>query len=127
MCSFATVDNDQPRVRMLQLFSADMTGLYFSMDTNKEVYKQLEANPKVELCFFDPKSKAGDMVRITGKVVFIQDKSMKRKVLEARPFLKQMGITEETPSFVILKVAKCQAHHWSRSTMMEPKKYVNFG
>ena len=127
ICALASAEGDQPHVRMLQMFSADKTGVYFSMDTNKDVYKQLKADPKTELCFLDPKSKAGDMVRITGKAEFIQDIEMKRKVLEARPFLKQMGITEQSPTLVILKVAKCQAHHWSRATMMEPKKYVKFG
>ena len=124
---FATLEGDQPKVRALQLFSADKTGLYYSMDANKDVYKQLKVNPKVEVCFFDPKSKIGDMVRVTGKVEFVQDIEMKQKVIEARPFLKQMGITAESPVFRIMKVAKCQAHHWSRASMMEPKKYIQFG
>jgi pyridoxamine 5'-phosphate oxidase len=124
---FATLDGDQPKVRALQLFSADKTGLYYSMDSNKDVYKQLKANPKVEVCFLDKKSKIGDMVRVTGEVEFVQDMDMKRKVIEARPFLKQMGITAESPGFLIMKVAKCQAYHWSRASMMEPKKYIQFG
>jgi pyridoxamine 5'-phosphate oxidase len=124
---FATSDGDQPKVRALQLFSADKTGLYYSMDANKDVYKQLKGNPKVEVCFFDPKSKGGDMVRVTGRVEFVQDTEMKRKVIEARPFLKQMGITAESPGFIVVKVANCEAQHWSRAAMMEPKKYVKFG
>ena len=55
---FATLDGDQPKVRALQLFSADKTGLYYSIDASKDVYKQLKVNSKVEVCFFDPKSKA---------------------------------------------------------------------
>ena len=93
---FATLDGDQPR-RALQLFSADKTGLYYSTDASKDVYKQLKVNPEVEVCFFDPKSKTGDMVRVTGKVEFVQDIEMKRKVIEARPFLKQMGIYGRKP------------------------------
>ena len=81
----------------------------------------------MEVCFIDSKSKIGDMVRITGKVEFVQDLEMKRKVIEARPFLKQMGITAESPGFLIMKVAKCQAQHWNRAIMMKPKKYVKFG
>ena len=124
---FATLDGDQPKVRALQLFSADKTGLYYSMDANKDVYKQLKVNPKVEVCFLDPKSNVGDMLRVTGVVEFVQDMEMKRKVIEARPFLKQMGITAESPGFLIMKVIKCQAQHWSRANMMEPKKYIEFG
>ena len=123
---FATLDGDQPKVRALQLFSADKTGLYYSIDAGKDVYKQLKVNPQVEVCFLDPKSKVGDMVRVTGKVEFVQDMEIKKKVIEQRPFLKQMGITAESPSFLIMKVAKCQGHHWSRANMMEPKKYITF-
>ena len=67
------------------------------------------------------------MVRVTGKAEFVPDIEMKRKVIEARPFLKQMGITAESPGLIIVKVAKCQANHWSRANMMEPKKYIKFG
>ena len=47
-------------------------------------------------------------------------------MLEARPFLKQMGITAESTGFIVFKVAKCQAHLWTRQKMTEPRKYLKF-
>ncbi len=127
MCSFATVEDDQPRVRGMEIVSADETGLYFEMDDSKNTYKQLKANQKAEVCFIDPKSQNGDMVRISGKVEFLQDMDLKRKVIEQRPFLKMMGLSAESSRLIVFRLAKCQAHYWSKPTIMEPRKYLNFG
>lgn len=53
----ATQDGDQPHVRGLLLWFADPTGFYYNIGATKDVYKQLQANPKVEVAFFDPKAK----------------------------------------------------------------------
>jgi uncharacterized pyridoxamine 5'-phosphate oxidase family protein len=53
----ATVDGDQPRVRGMLMWKADKTGFYYSTGSTKDLYRQLKANSKVELCFFDTKSK----------------------------------------------------------------------
>ena len=60
---FATVESDQPRVRGLLLWFADKSGLYYSISGMKDVYKQLKVNPKVEVCFLNPKSKNLEMMR----------------------------------------------------------------
>jgi len=41
----ATVEGDQPRVRVLLMLFADTSGLYYGVGTAKDVYKQLKANP----------------------------------------------------------------------------------
>ena len=53
----ATIEGTQPHVRGFQLWYADNTGLYYSSAAGKEIYKQLKDNPKVEICFFNSKSK----------------------------------------------------------------------
>ncbi len=55
----ATLDGNQPRVRALLMWRADKTGFYFQSGTVKELYTQLKANPKVEVCFFNNKQKRG--------------------------------------------------------------------
>ena len=47
----ATMDGDQPRVRGMMLFKADKDGIIFHTASTKDVYKQLQKNPKAELCF----------------------------------------------------------------------------
>ena len=75
----ATVDNRQPRVRGFQLWYADKSGLYYSSAAGKDIYKQLKAEPKVEVCFFNPKSKDMQQMRVTGTVEFIDDIEMKKE------------------------------------------------
>jgi hypothetical protein len=58
MCSVATVDGDQPRVRTFGLWFADKDGFYFSTGKTKSIYRQCTANPKVELCFYAPPERA---------------------------------------------------------------------
>jgi uncharacterized pyridoxamine 5'-phosphate oxidase family protein len=58
MCAFATVDGDQPRVRMLGMWFVDRKGFYFSTAKVKEVHRQLMANPKAELCFYAPPTRS---------------------------------------------------------------------
>jgi uncharacterized pyridoxamine 5'-phosphate oxidase family protein len=122
----ATVEGRQPRVRGFQLWYADKSGLYYSSAAGKDVIKQLKANPKVEVCFFNPKSKDMQQMRITGTVEFIDDIEMKKKLLDARPFLKQAGLTPENPGLILFKVTKCVAHFWTFPKAMEPKKIVSF-
>ena len=93
----ATADGDQPRVRGMLMWFADKTGLYYNTGATKDLYKQMKANQKVEVCFFDPKSKSMDQMRVTGQVEFIEDMKIREKLLEARPFLKQMGFGADSP------------------------------
>jgi pyridoxamine 5'-phosphate oxidase len=49
ICAVATVDDDQPRVRMLGMWFAANEGFYFSTAKVKAMCRQLTANHKVEL------------------------------------------------------------------------------
>jgi pyridoxamine 5'-phosphate oxidase len=122
----ATVDGSQPRVRGFQLWYADKSGLYYSSAAGKDIYKQLKANPKVEACFVNTKSKDLQQMRVTGTVQFIEDLEMKKKLLDARPFLKQAGLTTENPGLILFKVSNCTAHFWTFATGNQPKKFVSF-
>ncbi len=122
----ATMEGNQPRVRGFQLWYADNTGLYYSSAAGKEIYKQLKDNPKVEICFFNSKSKEMQQMRVSGTVQFVDDLEMKKKLLDARPFLKQAGLTPENPGLILFKVTKCTAHFWTFATGNQPKKFVSF-
>jgi uncharacterized pyridoxamine 5'-phosphate oxidase family protein len=121
----ATADGDQPRVRGMLMWFADKTGFYYNTRANKDLYRQLRVNPKVELCFFNAKSQTMDQMRITGTVEFQDNLELKRKLIEARPFLKQWGLTPESPGLVVFRVAKWTATFWNMETNMQPKQYVN--
>ena len=124
---FATLDGDQPRVRALGMWFADKNGFYFQIGGMKDLYKQIQANPRVEFAFYQPGGMAGTMLRVAGKVEFLNDPKLKKKVLEDRPFLKKFGLTEESPLLVLFRVSKGKAHFWTMETNLKPKEIISFG
>lgn len=121
-CSFATIDDQQPRVRMMGLWYADSSGFYFQTDTSGKIYNQLKSNQKVEICFFKRDNVMGTMLRISGKVEFLSDKNLKNKVLKDRPFLMNLGMTEESPDLIILRINHSESQFWSINRKRQTKK-----
>jgi pyridoxamine 5'-phosphate oxidase len=116
MCSVATVDGDQPRVRVLGMHYADDTGFYFNTESTKALAKQLKKNQKVELCFFSQMT----MLRVTGKVDFIDDIAIRTRFFKERDFLKSFGIKgPEDPLLMVFAVRKGEAFFWTPDVNMK--------
>ena len=83
----ATEDGDRPRVRPLGLFIEEGGRVIFGVGSFKEVYKQLRANPNVEIvaCKQD-----GHWLRYSGRAVFETDPTYEEAALEAAPNLKNV-------------------------------------
>ena len=126
ICSFATVENDQPRVRLLGFWFADETGFYFQTSTVKEMTNQIKANPKVEACFYKHEGMIGTMLRVAGEVEFLADRSLKEKVINDRPFLKSFGLSADSPGLVIFRISHGQAHFWIMENNLKPKEIITF-
>ncbi len=126
ICYLATAENDQPRVRALGFWFADETGFYFQTGTNKEFPKQLKKNPKTEACFYKHEGMIGTMLRVAGEVEFIDDRKLKEKVLDERPFLKSFGLTIDSPGLIIFRIPHGQAHFWTMENNMKPKEFIDF-
>ena len=101
----ATVDGNKPHVRAMGTYRADENGIIFSMQSPKEVYKQLKANPETELCYFAE----GTQIRINGQLQPVNDLELKKEIAEARPFLKT-GVEEHCWDYVgVFKVVNAKA------------------
>ncbi|MBQ7701616.1 MAG: pyridoxamine 5'-phosphate oxidase family protein [Candidatus Methanomethylophilaceae archaeon] len=87
----ATTDGDQPRMRVLGLKIRLDGDIYFGVGTFKDVYKQLQANPKCEILA----SVGMEFLRWDGKAVFTKDERLLPIVENMMPQLvamyKQMG------------------------------------
>lgn len=113
---FATDEKGQPRVRPIGLWFANEQGFYFQAGSTKAFCKQLQNNPKVEVCFYAPGSAGtpGKVLRVAGEVEFLDDLALKTKILEDRPFLKNMGIeTPEDPRLAIFRIYTGEAFFWT--------------
>ena len=126
ICYLSTVENDQPRVRVLGFWFADETGFYFQTSTIKELPNQLKVNPKTEVCFYKHEGTIGTMLRISGEVEFLTDTKLKEKVLVDRPFLKSYGITSDSPNLIIFRISHGQAHFWTMENNLKPKEIIEF-
>ena len=82
----ATVEGDQPRVRPFGTAVVFEGKLYIQTGKVKNVSKQLQANPKAEICAF----KDGAWLRVAGKLIRDERIEAKEYMLDNYPHLKTM-------------------------------------
>lgn len=82
----ATLDGDQPRVRPFGAIDFFEGKIYLQTGKVKDVYKQILANPKVEV----EGCKGADWVRVTGELVDDERVEAKKHMLDANPGLRKM-------------------------------------
>ena len=117
-CYLATTEGDQPRVRALGMWYADETGFYFQSQTVKAMCKQLEKNPKVEVCYCN--KDGSKVLRVYGKARFITDSKTRAKCIAERPFVKNFGITEPSnPLLAVFQVYTGEAYFWTGADSMK--------
>ena len=86
MFFLATEDGSQPKCRPLGFQRIIDGQLYFGVGDFKDVYKQLVANPQVEIVA----SKQQDWLRVYGKAVFEKDDTLSKKIVAEAPFLQSI-------------------------------------
>ena len=82
----ATAEGDQPRVRPFGTVDIFEGRLYIQTGKSKSVSKQLQANPKAEICAFD----GGKWLRVSGTLVRDDRIEAKAHMLDNYPELKAM-------------------------------------
>lgn len=120
-----TVDGDKPRVRAMGTYRADEDGIVFSMQSPKDVYKQLLKNPETELCYFAN----GVQIRVSGRMQPVTDIALKKEIVEKRPFYKP-GVEKEGWDYVgvfVLKHGKATVLDMKgpQTTPGAPKVYID--
>lgn len=83
----ATCEGTQPRVRPFGAVVVFEDKLYLDTNNKKEVYKQLQANPRFEVCAAKPD---GEWLRVAATAVFDERAEAKRAMLEGNPGLERM-------------------------------------
>ncbi len=82
----ATIDDDKPRVRPFGVIEIFENHLYIQTGKSKNVSKQIQNNPNVEICGF----KDGKWIRVSGKLVRDDRVEAKKYVLDQNPSLRGM-------------------------------------
>ncbi len=93
----ATVEGDQPRVRPFGTADIFEGKLYIQTGKSKEVSRQIQKHPKVEICAY----KDGKWLRLAGTLVRDDRVEAKAHMLDAYPSLKAMYSAEDDNTEVL--------------------------
>ncbi|MBN1495978.1 MAG: LytTR family transcriptional regulator DNA-binding domain-containing protein [Spirochaetes bacterium] len=117
VCFLATIDGDRPRVRGLRMWRADESGFYFASPERKNVIRQIEVNPNVEVCFYRHGNVCSDavMLRVAGRVRFVS---------EQLPVHRGDGLRRAGP--VIFKIIAGEARIWKSSDGLSGERTLLF-
>ena len=93
----ATVEGDQPRVRPFGTVDIFDGKLYIQTGKVKNVSKQMQANPKIEICAVD----GGEWIRVAASAVRDDRVEVKQHMLDAYPVLQGMYKAEDDNTEVL--------------------------
>ena len=119
-CHLATVEDGVPRVRAIGILQADDDGILFQTWKSKDLGKQLERSPDVELCFNNYEERL--QIRVRGKVELVEDAATRAKVLELRPRFQRY--IEDGQEMAIYSLKNGIAHTWTFQQNFEPKAFI---
>ncbi len=108
----ATLDGDQPRVRPFGTVALFEGRLYIQTGKVKEVSKQIQAHPKVEICGFAD----GRWIRVACTLVRDDRVEAKKFLLDAYPHLRGMYNEEDGNTEVLyMKDATATFHSFTEA------------
>ena len=93
----ATIDGDKPRVRPFGVVNIFEDKLYIQTGKSKNVSKQIQKNPNVEICAFTE----GKWLRVEAKLVRDDRREAKQSMLDANPMLKKMYSADDDNTEVL--------------------------
>ena len=100
----ATEEGDKPRVRPFGVVNIFEGKLYIQTGKSKNVSKQMQINPKVEISAFMD----GTWIRLEGTVVRDDRREAKASMLDANPMLRSM-YSEDDDNTEVLYFDKAKA------------------
>ncbi|HBE76470.1 MAG TPA: NimC/NimA family protein [Firmicutes bacterium] len=93
----ATVEGDQPRVRPFGTADIFEGKLYIQTGKVKSVSRQMQANPKIEICAFD----GSQWIRIAATAVRDERLEAKKHMLDSYPMLRDRYKAEDDNTEVL--------------------------
>ncbi|MCH3914894.1 MAG: pyridoxamine 5'-phosphate oxidase family protein [Acidaminococcaceae bacterium] len=102
----ATVGRDGKAKNRPFMFALMQEGkLWFCTNNTKEVYKDMQQNPNVEVCVSNP---SYAWIRLNGKVVFEENMLIKEACMK-NPIVKNQYKTADNPIFKVFYLADAKA------------------
>ena len=120
--TLATCADKVPHVRSMMVAFADKRGIIFSTGRDKDVCKQILANPNIEMCFYSPE--AEKQLRIAATAAETDDLELKKDIVEKFEFLKPWIDKAGYDVLATFKLQNAKAIIWTMETNEKPKEYV---
>ena len=97
----ATMDGDQPRVRPVSPVRTEGFVVYVANLKSYGKTGEIEANPRVELCYVDEDH---NQVRITGRAEVVHDKALLEAIWNANRLLQLFLGSVDNPELIVYKI-----------------------
>jgi general stress protein 26 len=97
----ATMDNDQPRVRPVSPVRTEGFTVYVANLKSYHKTKEIEHNPRVELCYIDEDH---NQVRITGVVEIVKERSLLEDIWNSNRLLQHYLGSIDNPSLIVYRI-----------------------
>lgn len=97
----ATIDGDQPRLRPVSPVRTDGFIIYIANLKSYGKTAEIQANPKVELCYIDEDH---NQVRITGTAEVVKDRVLLEEIWSANRLLQHYLGTVDNPQLIVYKI-----------------------
>lgn len=101
-----TDKNGNPKVRPFQFMIEKDNKLYFCTSNQKDIFQELKNNSNIELCVSSPEYA---WIRLSGKVVFSDNLSIKGAIIEHSPLVKSIYRTPDNPVFEVFYLENAKA------------------
>jgi general stress protein 26 len=97
----ATIDGDQPRVRPVSPVRIDGFTVYIANLRAYHKTVEIEANPRVELCYLDD---GHDQVRISGIAEAVTDPALLQEIWKENPLLRGYLGSIDNPELIVYRI-----------------------
>ena len=100
--AFATCEGNLPKLRIFQIMKQEGTVFYFATSVNKAVWKELQANPNVELLAYADKVS----VRCVGAVSFEVPDDIQQWIYDHNEVLPRLYTSYDKLAYFSLNIAE---------------------
>jgi general stress protein 26 len=97
----ATIDGDQPRLRPVSPVRTDGFVVYVANLRGYHKTVEIEANPKVELCYLDEHH---DQVRLTGVAEVVTEQPLLQEIWDSNTLLRQYLGSLDNPALIVYRI-----------------------
>lgn len=104
----ATIDGDQPRLRPVSPVRTDGFTIYVANLRMYHKTAEIEANPKVELCYMD---EGHNQVRLTGTASIVTDRDLLQEIWDTNPLMRQYLGSIDNPALIVYRIDPNQVRY----------------